>query len=159
MSNIHIDDFYKDTALILTRLFSQFPRRYALYVEDICGPDDPDEYGLHSDRFMACFSTMLWLAEEGYLRYENTIRQEAVDMAVLTHRAFVLLMSRSNLSLGDPEEDEPDDDLPPSVQASAMSHIAQLRKALKTGSSITIGQCSQYILTQFQSAQLSSPDT
>ena len=67
MSDIHIDDFFKDAAKVLLQLFNVFPRKSTVYVEDISGADNPDEFGLHDDRFMACFSTMLWLEEEGYI--------------------------------------------------------------------------------------------
>ena len=91
MADIHIEEFYKDLAKILLHLHSYFPRKSQIYVEDISGPDTADEYGLHSRRHQACFSTMLWLADEGYIRFEDTIRQEAIDQAVLTRNAFVRL--------------------------------------------------------------------
>ena len=47
MSDIHIDDFFRDAAIALNRLYLSFPRPIALYVEDIIGPDEPDEFGLH----------------------------------------------------------------------------------------------------------------
>ena len=34
---------------------------------------------------------MLWLVEEGYLRFNETVRSEAIDEAVLSARCFVLL--------------------------------------------------------------------
>lgn len=58
MADLHIDDFYRDAALILLRLYRTFPRKTILYVDDISGPDTPDEFGLHSERFQSCFSTM-----------------------------------------------------------------------------------------------------
>lgn len=88
MFDLHVSDFYKDTARILLTLYRRFPVKSALYVEDICGPDTPDEFGLHSPRHMACFSAMLWLAEENYLRFSQTIQQEAIDEAVLTQACF-----------------------------------------------------------------------
>lgn len=94
INDLHIDDFYKDTAVILSRLYSIFPRKIAVYVEDISGPDTVDEFGLHSDRHLACLSTMIWLSEEGYIRFEDTIRQEAIDQATLTQKAFTRLFSQ-----------------------------------------------------------------
>ncbi len=41
MDDLHVDDFYRDVALILLHLYSTFPRRSILYVEDVCGPDSP----------------------------------------------------------------------------------------------------------------------
>ncbi len=93
MGDSHIDNFYRDAGLVLQKLYRAFPRKIAIYVEDISGPDEPDEYGLHSNRYIACLSTMIWLAEQGYLTYESTIRQEAIDQAVLTHKGFTLLSS------------------------------------------------------------------
>jgi hypothetical protein len=91
VSDIHIDDFYRDAGLILLHLYQAFPHKTAIYVEDISGPDEPDEYGLHSKRYLACLSAMIWLAEQGYLSYESCIRQEAIDQAVLSPKGFTLL--------------------------------------------------------------------
>ena len=87
MSDLHIDDFYRDVETIFLRLYAVFPRKTILYVEDICGPDQPDEFGLHHPRFQAGFSAMVWLAEEGYLNFQDTIRAEAHLMKTLFHRA------------------------------------------------------------------------
>ena len=72
MADIHVEEFYRDVAIALSQLYSAFPRRINLFVEDIAGPDEPDEFGLHSKRHMACFGALLWLAEEGFLRYRDT---------------------------------------------------------------------------------------
>lgn len=88
MADLHIEDFYRDTAAILIHLYNRFPRKGAVFVEDIAGEDEPDEFGLHSNRHMACFGAMLWLAEEGLLRYESVIGQDAIDQAVLTAECF-----------------------------------------------------------------------
>jgi len=82
LADLHIDDFCRDAALILLHLYGAFPRRASVYVEDICGLDTPDDVGLHSDRHMACLGTMLWLAEEDYLRFEAMIYQDGIDQAV-----------------------------------------------------------------------------
>ena len=95
MSDIHIDDFYRDTARILVALYNQFPRKTTLYVEDVAGPDKPDEFGLHSPRHLACLHTILWLAQSDYVRYETLIRQEAVDQIVLSHKGFITDKPRS----------------------------------------------------------------
>ena len=88
MADLHVEEFYKDAAIALVQLYGAFPRRINLFVEDIAGPDEPDEFGLHSKRHMACFGALLWLAEEGLVRYVDTIRQEALDQAVLTRSAL-----------------------------------------------------------------------
>lgn len=93
MSELNIEDFYADTARILLRLYGLFPRKDVIFVEDIIGLEEPDEFGLHSKRHNACYATMLWLAEEGYLRYIDNIREEALDQAVLSHKAFIALSS------------------------------------------------------------------
>ena len=149
MADIHIDDFYKDAAVTLLRLYATFPRKIILYVEDICGPDTPDEFGLPSDRFLAGFSAMIWLAEEGYLRFDATIKQEALDQAVLTEKALLLLASRSELAVdpATPELSSADEELPASVMAWSQININQLRRAVRSGSSFQINQCMNYLLT------------
>ena len=134
MSGIHIDEFYADAAKAIVSLYSVFPRPITLFAEDICGPDQPDEYGVHSNRFIACFSTMLWLGEEGYLRYKDTIRQEAIDQVVISGRCFAALLSRAP----DLDDETNSDQLPPSVQAHQATTIYQLEQALKSRSSVAI---------------------
>jgi len=145
MADLHIEDFYRDTAKILSQLYAVFPRRENLYVDDICGPDAPDEFGLPSPRYQACFSAMLWLGEQGYLRYTTTIRQEALDQAVLTQKSLLLLSSRSTLA--EEETSGADGQTSPSVAADAMTNIAQLRRALGSGSSIQLQQTVHHLLS------------
>lgn len=147
MSDLHIDDFYHDAGVILARLYATFPRKTTLYVEDISGPDTPDEFGLHSDRFSSCFSTMSWLADTGYLRYDSTIRQEALDQAVLTERGFLLLCAPCPLPL----KTAFDANTPPSIIANAHTNIQQLRAALKSRSSIEISQIMLFLLDHSRS--------
>ena len=142
MADIHIDDFYRDVAKIFMRLFAIFPRKTALYVEDISGPDQPDEFGLHHPRFEACFSAMVWLAENGYIQFQEAIRQEALDQVVLSRKAFLILASRSHLATP-PEEES----VPPSLLEASMSNITQLRSAVKEGSSSAIKNCVCYLLS------------
>lgn len=154
MSDIHIDDFYKDVALIFLRLYNSFPSKTILYVEDICGADNPDEFGLHSDRFLAAFSAMVWLGDNGYLRYTAPIKQEALDQAVLSERGFLILSSRSELDFGDHEDnntsaatpDNREQQIPFSVMEQSRTNINQLRKALDNKSSIMIKQAVSYLL-------------
>jgi hypothetical protein len=153
MADLHIDDFYRDAALILLRLYRTFPRKTILYVDDISGPDTPDEFGLHSERFQSCFSTMVWLADQGYLDFDGTIREEALDQAVLTQRGFLLLSCRSELELGiaveeDDEDEEDASGLPRSVMERSLTNINQLRRALSEGSSIMIQQVMHYLLSR-----------
>ncbi|MBW0146554.1 hypothetical protein [Marinobacter arenosus] len=146
MADIHVEEFYKDVAIALVQLYGVFPRRVNLFVEDIAGPDEPDEFGLHSKRHMACFGALLWLEEEGLLRYVDTIRQEALDQAVLTHAAFVRLSAPAPSALSEAlaqSKAPADDNLPPSVQEDLSTHIHLIRKALKSGHSGRISQVVQ----------------
>lgn len=135
MSDLHIDDFYRDTALILLRLYSLFPRPQILFVEDICGSAEPDEFGLPPARQQACFSTMVWLGQQGFLRYDATLRQEGLDQATLTERGFLLLASSTLQPVAGS-----DSHLPESLRLEANSNVAQLRRALQAGSS-QINRC------------------
>lgn len=149
MADIHVEEFYKDAAIALVQLYGAFPRRINLFVEDIAGPDAPDEFGLHSKRHMACFGALLWLSEEGLLRYIDTIRQEALDQAVLTRDAFIRLSAPAPQALarefGAPEEG-PASALPPSVKEDLSTHIHLIRTALRSGNS---GRISQIMQTTF----------
>jgi hypothetical protein len=133
MSDIHIDDFFRDAATALDRLYSAFPRPLTLFVEDISGPAKTDEFGLPDQRYLACFAALLWLADEAYLRYADTIRQEAIDQAVLTGRCFNVLTMPSAAQTTDLGAD-----LPESVRAQRGSHIGTLRSALQSRSSTQI---------------------
>lgn len=134
MADLHIDDFYRDVALILLRLYSTFPRPRLIYVEDLLGPIEVDEFGLPSERGQACFSTLQWLAEEGWLRFDAAIRQEALDQAVLTQHAFLALTAPRHA---------PDlaasSDTPPSLTMAALAYAAALRRALADGDSLSLG--------------------
>ncbi|PXX90868.1 hypothetical protein DIT71_10065 [Marinobacter vulgaris] len=143
MADIHIEEFYKDAAIALVQLYNAFPRRVNLFVEDIAGPDEPDDFGLHSKRHMACFGTLLWLAEEDLLRYVDTIRQEALDQAVLTRRAFVRMSSPASPDLQDKALPHNAQDLPPALREDFSTHIHMLRTALRSGSSAKISRVVQ----------------
>lgn len=152
MTDLHIDDFYKDVAAILLRLYALFPRKQILFVDDIYkskGGEERDEFGLPSPRHLSCFSAMVWLGEENFLRYDSPIRQEALDQAVLTEKGFLLLSSRSEISIM--LDENSGDNLPPSVMAASQTNIAQLRRALDSRSSIIIGQCVQHLLISARS--------
>lgn len=89
LHDLHIGDFCKDAARTLLLLYRRFPVKTTLYIEDIAGPDQPDEFGLHSPRHMAAFGAALWLAEEGLFRFSQPIKQEALDEAVLSAKAML----------------------------------------------------------------------
>ncbi|TQV67801.1 hypothetical protein FKG94_25060 [Exilibacterium tricleocarpae] len=155
MSDIHIEDFYKDVAKILAQLYGCFPRKSILYVEDIAGPDAPDEFGLHSERHQACFGTMVWLAESGYLQYGETIRQEALDQACLTHKGFTLLSTRATF-VADGSIDQSAGEHAGETRAALAAepgrgityNINQLRQALKSRSSSLIRQTVHQLLLE-----------
>ncbi|AMX02794.1 hypothetical protein [Microbulbifer thermotolerans] len=94
LDDLHIHDFYRNAGRILLALFNQFPTPATVYVEDISGPDTPDEYGLHSPRHLACLGAMTWLKQSGYIHFSQLVRQEAIEEAVLTHKGFLLLINK-----------------------------------------------------------------
>ena len=94
MDELHIDDFYKDCAIVLLRLYRSFPRKVSVYVGDLCGYEETDDIGLYSDRFQACFAAIVWLTEEGYIRHAGSIGQEAIELATLTQLGFSHLSGR-----------------------------------------------------------------
>ena len=142
MADIHIDDFCQDAAKILLHLYSVFPRRASVYVMDISGPDEPDDVGLHSDRHMACLGTMLWLAEEDFLRFEDMIYQDGIDLATLSSKSFSLLSAVSEYHV-----QEPDGELALSLLAERSTLVEQIRAALRSGESATITAIMRYFLT------------
>ncbi|MFV0477422.1 MAG: hypothetical protein ACK5ME_06255 [Parahaliea sp.] len=144
MADLHIDDFYRDVATVLLRLYAVFPRKVTLYVEDIAGPDEPDEFGLHHPRFQAAFSAAIWLADQGYIYFADTIRQEALDQVTLTRQTFLLLASAACEPLTKP----PADDTPPSLIAESMRSINQLRHALRQGLGPQIRQVVSELLSR-----------
>ncbi|MCH8532983.1 MAG: hypothetical protein LAT65_19210 [Saccharospirillum sp.] len=106
MLDIHITEFYNDMARILVTLYRQFPRQVSVYIEDISGPDTPDDYGLHSERHMACFSTVLWMEQEGLIRYGDIERQVAFNHCTLTLPTFRKLAGFDRELEGPPLIDE-----------------------------------------------------
>lgn len=137
MADLHIDDFYSDAAVILLQLYNAFPRRVGIYVDEICGPDEPDEFGLPSPRTQAAFATIVWLAEQGYLAFEAAVRQESVDEAVLTEKGFLALTSRTDAATGG-------DNRPAADEPTVL--INRLRNARLDGSSFALAEVVQTIL-------------
>ena len=138
VSDIHIDDFYRDAAKILVLLYNQFPRKVTLYVEDISGPDTPDEFGLHSPRHQACFHTMMWLGSSDYLRYEQLVRQEALDQVVLSHRGFLVLNTAMPPIASSPAPAGPDPEPPANLPKGEALAIHRIRQELKEGTSFSL---------------------
>lgn len=142
MSDLHIDDFYRDCAKILIALYAHFPRRATLYVADISGPDTPDEFGLHSPRHQACFDTLLWLAATDYIHFEQAVFQEAVEHVVLTHRGFLTL----NAVVGAPPLTA--GDLPDTVIQEESLAIHHLRHELSTGTSFSLANLMRHLMSR-----------
>jgi hypothetical protein len=55
MADINIENFYRHIANILHILYTHFPTRAALYVDEVAGVDKAGEYGLHSPTYTADF--------------------------------------------------------------------------------------------------------
>jgi len=148
MSDLNVDDFFKDAARTLVFLFSSFPTPTTVFVEDISGPDEPDEYGVHSKRYLAALGTLQWLAEEGYLRYTDLIQTEAIDQAVLTGRSFGVLCASPTDA-----QTLPAGDIPSSLHEERSTNIHLLRQELKAGSSSRLRQAMLGLMAQMLAHQ------
>ena len=157
MADINIENFYKHIGKILSVLYAAFPTKSPIYVDDVAGIDEPDEYGLHSPDYTSGFFALIWLGDEGYLRYSDTIRQDGIDQAALTHKAFLKLTQPVDpiylapaISSDEPEienlESPAEENLSPSLIEDHKLVINQLRSALGSGDSIAITKVVQYIL-------------
>ncbi|WP_217474626.1 hypothetical protein [Stutzerimonas stutzeri] len=140
--DLQVDDFYHDAAAGLLMLYQAFPRKITLYVDDLIGHEEPDEFGLPSTRHQSCLGALIWLADEGYLRFESTIQFLAIDQATLTEKAFLRLTS----SLSEPANDH--DSLPASVRRVQSSLAYQLRQALREGHGERLAQLTRHLLSQ-----------
>ncbi|AHL76151.1 hypothetical protein CH92_14035 [Stutzerimonas stutzeri] len=145
--DLQIDDFYRDAAASLLMLYQAFPRKITLYVEDLIGHEEPDEFGLPSKRHQSCLGALLWLAEEGYLRFESTIQFLAVDQAVLTEKAF-LRLTRTLDEIPNGVES-----LPPSVRRVHSSLANQLRQALQEGHGERLARLTRQLFASTLSSQ------
>ena len=124
---LNIDDFCRDMARTLSVLATVFPRPRDLFVEDIHEAEETDEFGIHSDRYLACFQTFVWMREEGFIRFTETLRSDGVEQAVLTGRALALLLQPTSLE-GDSA----------AIAIEANTLLQRLRVALHEGSSTTL---------------------
>jgi hypothetical protein len=129
MIDVNIDDFYHDIAVTLLSLYQQFPQKVSLYIEDICGPDDADEFGLHSPRLLSCIGALMWLHDEGFIRYTDIVKQESAEECTLTGKAFKKLAfpkveaNRQSVS---------------SIEKQQSTLVYQLHQAVKEQSSIDV---------------------
>lgn len=150
--DLQIDEFYKDAAAAMLLLYQAFPRKMALYVEDLIGREEPDDFGLPSQRHQNCLGALLWLAEEGYLRFDSCIAQDALDQAVLSEKAFLRLtrgVPEINLSR----------DLSPSIRRVQASLAFQLREALASRQSEAVARLTQQLFVSSLNDNRSANDT
>ena len=113
MQDINIDDFYHDIARTLLALYQQFPRKVSLYIEDVCGPDEMDEFGLHSNRYLSCIGAVIWLQDEDYIRYNNISHLETAEECTITQKALIKLIK-------------------PAFNASALDQVTSIQKQRST---------------------------
>ncbi|MED5432113.1 MAG: hypothetical protein VX920_07235, partial [Pseudomonadota bacterium] len=85
----------------------------------------------------------LWLAEEGYLRYQATIFEEGLEQAVLTNKAFVLLTALSELRF-----DSTDPQLPATVQHERATLAEQFLRAIRSQDSVRTTAVVRYLLSR-----------
>lgn len=158
MDDIHIDEFYQDCLKTLVQLYNSFPRLTTLYVDDLIANAGTDEYGIPNRRHKACFDAMLWLASEGYIRYQDTIRHDALDQVVLTEKSFLRLsLPVSSLDSLDSQNKlySPDkkQDLPPSIARKQATMAWQCKQALDNKGSEAIAQSALQFFTGRRSGQ------
>ena len=143
VATLNIDDFCKDVARALIQLAQTFPRPHNLFVEDVYRAEEPDEYGLHSNRYLACFSALTWLQEEGYIRYVDTLKTEAIEQAVLTSAALVQLITPATAA-AEPGNHE-------TLALDRNTLLARMRGALKSGSSTELRWAVLELMRRMQS--------
>jgi len=139
--DLQIDDFYKDAAAGMLLLYQSFPRKIGLYVEDLIGREEPDEFGLPTPRHQSCLDTLLWLAEEGYIRFDSTIGYDALDQATLSEKGFL------RLSRGLPHAIAEGEPVPPSVRRVQATLANQLREALSSRQSERVVRLTRQLFT------------
>jgi hypothetical protein len=84
MSNM--DDFNKATAMILEKCFAAFPQRISVKVRDL----DPTA----EDNTLRNFGdTIIFLAKEGFIRYESSVLSESFDGVALSSKGLSILNS------------------------------------------------------------------
>ena len=88
MIDLHIEDFCHDIIKTLLRLYEAFPSKHSVYIDEIAGPMELDEYGLPSDRHQRCLGAMLWLQQENIILIDDVIPQQAIDQASLTLTSY-----------------------------------------------------------------------
>jgi len=146
MFDIHIEEFFLDCTKILKQLYQSFPKKSNVYVEDIAGPDQPDDYGIHSDRSQCCFGAMLWLEKENFICYESTLRQEAVDQALLTSKGLHLM---SSICHDEYINNITDCIYPQKEGLKGLPNIDTLNHVMKHGTSSQLGLIMQHLIQTY----------
>lgn len=138
--DLQIDDFYQDASRALLALYRAFPRKTTLYIDDLIGYHEPDEYGLPAVRHQSCLGTLLWLGEEGYLRHAGTLSHEAVEQVVLSEKGFLRLSTR----ITDAPLQHPD--LPPNALRVRSTLARQLQESLASGDGERLAHLARQLL-------------
>jgi len=146
MFDIHIEEFYLDATRILSQLYQAFPKKANVFVEDISGPDTPDDYGLHCDRYQSCFGAMIWLEQEQFIRFESTMRQDAIDQALLTQKGLRLMAS---ICKDEYINQITDAILPKITGLKGLPNIDSLKHIKKHGTSSQLGLAVQHLLQKY----------
>jgi len=128
--DLHIDDFRRDCAIILLRLYNHFPRQYSIYISEITQEGYEDEFGLINARYEACLATMYWLAEENLLTYKSEMPNEGIEQATLTLKGYQLLLGYSTLKQISQDLSSTEDQ-----EAQPQRRIQHIREALRSQSS------------------------
>ncbi|MFN2328087.1 MAG: hypothetical protein ABR612_04170 [Chromatocurvus sp.] len=103
MTAANIDDFHYVTSEVLCQLYTVFPVRHLLLVEDLIGPIQWDMTGLPDRKSQACFETLIWLSAHDLLTFRSIEpRNIGIEGAVLTQKAFVLLTGSVTWESGSP---------------------------------------------------------
>ena len=146
MFDIHIEEIFLDCTKILKQVYLAFPKKSNVYVEDISGPDQADEYGLHSDRFQCCFGAMLWLAEEEFISFESTMLQEAIDQAILSSKGLKFM---SSICHDEFMNNITDTILPKKEGLKGLPNIDTLNHIMIHGTSSQLGLAVQHLIQKY----------
>jgi hypothetical protein len=80
----NMDDFNEATALILAKLYESFPQRQSFEIARLVeGADD--------NKRLNYLDTILFLAREGFIRYEGIIATDSVKNVTLTLKGLAVL--------------------------------------------------------------------
>lgn len=141
MADIHIDEFFHDCVKALVLLYKQFPRKTSLYIDDLITAEPTDEFGIPTRRHQACFDALLWLSEEGYIRFFDRVRHDGLDQVVLTEKSFLRLSLPES-----PIEDR--QELPAIVSRKRSTLAWAMKQSIKSGSTEAINQSAQQFFAQ-----------